>query len=36
VTLLAIEFWEASDDALHDRFRHRRVDGTWVVERIAP
>jgi pyridoxamine 5'-phosphate oxidase len=33
---VAFEFWEASPDALHDRFRHRRVDGSWVVERLAP
>jgi pyridoxamine 5'-phosphate oxidase len=30
------EFWESSTDALHDRFRHRLVDGAWVVERLAP
>ena len=31
------EFWAASDDALHDRFRHRLEDGgRWVAERVAP
>ena len=31
------EFWAASDDALHDRFRHRLGDGGhWVLERLAP
>jgi pyridoxamine 5'-phosphate oxidase len=32
----AFEFWESSPDALHDRYRHRLVDGAWVVERLAP
>jgi pyridoxamine 5'-phosphate oxidase len=30
------EFWQHRDDRLHDRFRYRRVDGGWVIERLAP
>ena len=31
-----VEFWQGRHDRLHDRLRHRRVDGDWVVERLAP
>jgi pyridoxamine 5'-phosphate oxidase len=30
------EFWQGRPDRLHDRFQYRLVDGTWVVERLAP
>jgi pyridoxamine 5'-phosphate oxidase len=30
------EFWQHRDDRLHDRFRYRRVDDGWLVERLAP
>ena len=30
------EFWEHRDNRLHDRFRYRRGDGEWVVERLSP
>jgi pyridoxamine 5'-phosphate oxidase len=37
LTPTVFEFWASSDDALHDRFRHRPGDdGDWVVERLAP
>lgn len=32
----SFEFWEHRDDRLHDRFRYRRVDTSWVIERLAP
>jgi pyridoxamine 5'-phosphate oxidase len=33
----AIEFWQARDSRLHDRFMYRRDENTqWVVERLAP
>lgn len=32
----AYEFWQHRDDRLHDRFRYRLVDGSWLVERLAP
>jgi pyridoxamine 5'-phosphate oxidase len=32
----AYEFWQHRDDRLHDRFRYRRADGRWFVERLAP
>ena len=32
----AVEFWQGRPDRLHDRLRHRLVEGTWVVERLAP
>lgn len=31
-----IEFWQGRQDRLHDRLRHRIVDGEWVVERLGP
>ncbi len=32
-----IEFWQARDSRLHDRFIYRRNENTpWVVERLAP
>ncbi|HEY3087002.1 MAG TPA: pyridoxamine 5'-phosphate oxidase [Jatrophihabitantaceae bacterium] len=31
-----VEFWQGRHDRLHDRLRHRMVDGEWVVERLAP
>jgi pyridoxamine 5'-phosphate oxidase len=30
------EFWQHGDDRLHDRFRYRREQGAWVVERLGP
>ncbi len=30
------EFWQHGDDRLHDRFRYRREQGSWVVERLGP
>jgi pyridoxamine 5'-phosphate oxidase len=30
------EFWQHREDRLHDRFRYRRDNGGWVVERLAP
>lgn len=30
------EFWQHRDDRLHDRFRYRRGDGGWLIERLAP
>lgn len=32
----AWEFWQHQDDRLHDRFRYRRRDGAWVIERLYP
>jgi pyridoxamine 5'-phosphate oxidase len=30
------EFWQHRDDRLHDRFRYRREDSRWTIERLAP
>jgi len=30
------EFWQHRDNRLHDRFRYRRVDDDWVLERLSP
>lgn len=31
-----VEFWQGRPSRLHDRLRYRRVDGEWIVERLAP
>jgi len=31
-----VEFWQGRPDRLHDRLRYRLVDGSWIVERLAP
>ncbi len=30
------EFWEHRDNRLHDRFRYRREDSAWTIERLSP
>ncbi len=30
------EFWQGRPARTHDRLRYRRVDGAWLVERLAP
>jgi pyridoxamine 5'-phosphate oxidase len=32
----AIEFWQGQVGRLHDRFRYRRADAGWMIERLAP
>ncbi|MFL5869580.1 MAG: pyridoxamine 5'-phosphate oxidase [Solirubrobacterales bacterium] len=32
----AVEFWQGQVGRLHDRFRYRRLDGGWAIERLAP
>lgn len=31
-----MEFWQGRPSRLHDRIRYRRVDGAWLIERLAP
>ena len=31
-----VEFWQESPDGLHDRIRHRRGAGVWMIERLSP
>jgi pyridoxamine 5'-phosphate oxidase len=33
---LTVEFWQGQVGRLHDRFRYRREDGAWTIERLAP
>jgi len=30
------EFWQHRENRLHDRFRYRRDDGGWTIERLSP
>lgn len=30
------EFWQGRTDRLHDRFRFKKLDRMWVIERLAP
>ncbi len=36
VTPHIYEFWQGRVNRLHDRFRYRRHDGQWLIERQAP
>lgn len=36
VTPQVIEFWHGRVNRMHDRLRYRRLDDSWVVERLAP
>jgi pyridoxamine 5'-phosphate oxidase len=31
-----VEFWQARENRLHDRFRYARDNGGWTIERLAP
>src|SRR3954453_902071 len=31
-----VEFWQGQQARLHDRFRYRREDGGWLIERLGP
>lgn len=31
-----LEFWQGRASRLHDRFRYRRIDDAWIIERLAP
>jgi pyridoxamine 5'-phosphate oxidase len=31
-----VEFWQGRPDRLHERFRYRRAEGPWIIERLAP
>jgi pyridoxamine 5'-phosphate oxidase len=32
----AFEFWQHRENRLHDRFRYRRDDDGWLIERLSP
>jgi pyridoxamine 5'-phosphate oxidase len=36
LTPVAVEFWQHRENRLHDRFAYRRVDGGWLIDRLAP
>lgn len=31
-----IEIWQGRESRLHDRFRYRRQDGAWTIDRLSP
>jgi pyridoxamine 5'-phosphate oxidase len=31
-----IEFWQGRPSRLHDRINYRKLDGNWIIERLAP
>lgn len=31
-----IEFWQGRPSRLHDRIRYKIVDGSWIIDRLAP
>ncbi len=31
-----IEFWQGRDNRLHDRFRYKRDNNNWFIERLSP
>ena len=33
---LSMEFWQGRTNRLHDRFRYRRQEASWLIERLAP
>ncbi len=36
VTPEELEFWQSRPNRLHDRFRYRRENGKWRIERLSP
>lgn len=32
----SLEFWQGRRNRMHDRWRYRRQDADWVIERLAP
>jgi pyridoxamine 5'-phosphate oxidase len=31
-----VEFWQGRESRLHDRIQYRLVEGSWIIERLAP
>jgi pyridoxamine 5'-phosphate oxidase len=36
VTPATFEFWQGHPERLHDRFRYRRAEDRWMIERLSP
>jgi pyridoxamine 5'-phosphate oxidase len=36
VTPATFEFWQGHPERLHDRFRYRRAQDRWLIERLSP
>ena len=36
ISIEEAEFWQGRPGRLHDRIRFRRMDGSWIKERLAP
>ena len=30
------EFWQGGENRLHDRIRYRKIDDSWIFERLSP
>jgi len=36
ITVAEAEVWQGRPSRLHDRFRYRRLNDTWLIDRLAP
>ena len=36
VTPVKFEFWQGRENRLHDRILYEKIDGNWVISRLAP
>ena len=36
ITPFDFEFWQGRENRLHDRIRYKKLDNSWVIERLSP